>query len=177
MEQCIDFSINNIPQRSVNSTYYLICFHRRAQRMHLPPILLSTMVLHMYIEFLVLKLGLDQFTTRPLVNCCLINIKSILRLRLLIFVEPPIFKPHRAIVLENFQCLNDAKSHSWIKTFISVLSSFLRGQGMQHPIQLTRIGEHNVCVYPCCFSQLLSDTYRLSSYHLIWPATSWQFIF
>ena len=66
MEQCIDFSINNIPQRTVNSTCYLICFHRRAQRVHLPPLLLSTMVLHMYIEFLVLKLGLDQFTTRPL---------------------------------------------------------------------------------------------------------------
>ena len=67
--------------------------------MHLPPILLSTMVLHMYIEFLVLKLGLDQFMTRPLVNYCLINIKSIiLRLLLLIFVEPPIFKPHWPLV-------------------------------------------------------------------------------
>ena len=66
--------------------------------MYLPPILLSTMVLHMHIEFLVLKLGLDQFTTRPLVNYRLINIKSILRLLLLIFVEPPIFKPHRPLV-------------------------------------------------------------------------------
>ena len=56
------------------------------------------MVLHMYIEFLVLKLGLDQFTTRPLVNYRLINIKSILRLLLLIFVEPPIFEPHRPLV-------------------------------------------------------------------------------
>ena len=146
----------------MKSTSYLICFHRRAQRVHFPPILLSTMALHMYIEFLVLKLGLDQFTLRPLVNCCLINIKSILRLRLLIFVEPPIFKPHRPIVLENFQCSNDAKSHSWIKTFILVLSSFLRGRGMQHPIQLARIGGHIVCVYPCCFSQLLLDTYRMS---------------
>ena len=91
-------SINNFPQRSVKSTSYLICFHRRAQRVHLPPILLSTMVLHMYIEFLVLKLGLDQFTTRPLVNYRLINIKSILRLLLLIFVEPPIFEPHRPLV-------------------------------------------------------------------------------